>query len=179
MNIIILGHINSGKSETAKYIQEKYGYTIYSLGDGVKNFIVDMFAILHEINPEKYETIELNDLYNRDTKEDYRKHMQLIATDLCRRYFGSDVWINYLKQKLIYSSKYIIDDIRFKSEYEAFKHSAVSIRLIRDCELSSNHISEHELDDIVANYNIINNGSINDLHLMIDKIMREISANFY
>ena len=104
--------------------------------------------------------------------------MQLIATELCRNTFGSDIWVNVLKKQIDKEwskNKVIIDDVRFKSEYEAFKKESISIRIIRpDFEIIDQHSSEHELDEVVANHTIYNNGSLDDLYEMVDKIMSEI-----
>ena len=203
-NIIISGHINSGKTTTALYLVEKYGYIKYSLGDGVKSFIVDLYSILNILDPN-ISKINLEDLYSRDKKEQYRKHMQILSTDLVRKYFGEDVWINYLKHKIELETKqntnlkcslegcdcdkhcdlnkgcnlneiskskqpFIIDDIRFKNEYLSFS-DAIRIKIIRNNEVSSLHISEHDVDDLNFDYIIENNGNLDDLYKKIDEIM--------
>ena len=170
-NIILLGHINSGKTTCADYLAKKYNYNKYSLGDSVKTFIVDLYKILNlldsNINP-----ININDLYNRDTKELYRKHMQLISTDLIRNYFGDDVWINYLI-KNIDKKPFVIDDVRFKNEYEIFNtFNVISIRIIRNNEIKNEHISETNLNDIKTDYTIINDNDLNKLYNKIDIIMK-------
>jgi len=228
-NIILSGHINSGKSTVANYLVEKYNYTKFSLGDEVKLFICDLFTVLHSLN-NNIPIINLADLYSRDKKEQYREYMQLIATDIIRNYFGSDIWVECLKRKIDKNMKiyykqqnletqnkqqnltqnlkttdkqqnlaqnlettdeqnimnqqniknnfpFVIDDIRFKNEYSFFKNSdsnVISIRIKGKNETQSNHISEHEIDDLKFDYEIENNGNLDDLYLKVDKIMNEI-----
>jgi len=175
-NIIIGGHINAGKSTIAKYLVDKYNYNKFSLGDKVKNFIVELYKILHILHPEINE-IDINELYDRNTKEQHRQKMQLIATDLMRNYFNDNIWIDSLFSTIKYP--FVIDDLRFINEYEYFKKisNVIYIRVIRDNELKSNHSSEQELNDIKPDYLINNNEDIQKLFENIDKIMNDIIKN--
>lgn len=176
MNILILGHMNCGKTTVAKYIQEKYKYNIYSFGNGIKIFTSHLFEILNELDPS-IKKIDINDLHDRTKKENYRRYMQMISTDLCRNEFGNDIWVKYLKKRIDYSKPFVIDDLRFKSEFEAFKNNnTVTIRIINPNEIKSDHISEHELDNLIANYTIFNDGSVEDLYEIVDKIMISINS---
>lgn len=193
MKILIIGHINSGKSTVSNYLKSK-GFKIYSLGDGVKQFIVDMYAILHQLD-SNIQPINLNDLYDRDKKEIYRKHMQLISTELLRSFFGDDIWVNYLKRKLIKPRKtsvdlletlknnspsptrspglndeyIVIDDIRFKNEYELLKDDeTISIKITRPTEIKTNH---EEIDLIETDYVVNNNQNLDELFKQINKII--------
>lgn len=167
-NILLIGHINSGKTTIAKYLEEHYGYKKFSLGDGVKKFVVHLYEILNEL--EGIEKINLNDLYDREKKEHYRKHLQLLSTELMRKEFGKNIWIDYLKNNI--SSPYVIDDIRFKEEYETFKENSIVIKVERDLEIKSDHISEHDLDDLKPDYVIYNNYDLGILYKAIDLIIK-------
>ena len=178
-NIIIGGHINAGKTTIANYLINTYKYNKYSLGDGVKHFVSDLYSILHKIDPNIQE-IELDEMYNRDTKEQHREKMQLIATELIRKYFGDDIWLKYIEDKIKFP--FVIDDLRFENEYSHFKKmlNTIYIRVIRDEEILSDHISENQLDDtnkIKPDYVIKNiNGDLNKLY---DDINMIIDSNTY
>ena len=133
----------------------------------MKKFVVHLYDILNEL--EGIEKININDLYNRDKKEKYRKHLQLMSTELMRHDFGDDIWIKYLQKNI--SSPFVIDDIRFKSEFYAFKENSITIRILSDNEIYSDHVSEHEIDNEKTNYILYNNGSKEDLFKSIDLIM--------
>ena len=178
-NIIIGGHINAGKTTIANYLVENYNYHKFSLGDGVKHFVSDLYQILHIIDPNISE-IKLEEMYDRNTKEKHRRKMQLISTELVRKYFGDDAWVKYLNKKIKFP--FVIDDVRFINEYLHFKHMlhTVYIRVIRDEEMTSTHISEHELDNVKPDYIIRNiDGDIDRLYdtidLIIDKCTYEIN----
>ena len=170
-NIIIGGHINAGKTTIANYLVKKYNYHKFSLGDGVKHFVSDLYKILHIIDPNISE-IKIEEMYDRNIKEQHRQKMQLISTELVRKYFGNDVWVKYLDDKIKFP--FVIDDVRFMNEYSHFKNinNTIYIRIIRDEEILSNHISEHQLDNIKPDYIIKNiNNNIDKLYDTIDSII--------
>ena len=169
-NIIIGGHINSGKTTIANYLVNKYNYHKFSLGDGVKHFVSDLYNILNTLD-SNIPKIDINEMYDRNTKEQHRQKMQLISTELVRKYFGDDVWVNYLDDKIKFP--FVIDDVRFINEYSHFKNmmNVIYIRVERDEELLNKHISEHQLDNIKPDYLIKNISDINNLYSLIDLII--------
>jgi len=174
-NIIIGGHINSGKTTIANYLVSKYNYSKFSLGDGVKHFVSDLYSILHTIDPS-ISTIDINELYTEDRtiKEQHRLKMQLISTDLIKRYFGENIWIDYLFNHIPpTTSPFVIDDLRFKSEfnYLSNKPNTIYIRVVRPNELNYDHVSEHELDSLPPDYLIVNDRGMDHLYSQIDDII--------
>lgn len=168
MNFILIGKSGSGKSTLTKYICDTYNFKRYALGDDVKRFINELTTILNDLNPNN-ELINLNDLYNVKTKNKYRKHMQLIATDLCQKYFGKICWCNSLNNhinKNFVEENFVLEDCRFIHEYEYFKNeNTIVIKLERDTENKFEHVSETEiLNYVEPNLVIYNNGDLNDLY---------------
>lgn len=178
MNFILIGKSGSGKSTLSKYICDTYKFKRYALGDDVKSFISELTTILNDLNPSN-ELINLDDLYNVETKNKYRKHMQLIATDLCQKYFGKTCWCNslnnhikenFVKENFIeenyVNENFVIEDCRFIHEYEYFKNeNTIVIKLERDSENKFEHVSETEiLNYVEPNLVIHNNGDLNDLY---------------
>lgn len=173
MNFILIGKSGSGKSTLSKHICSKYGYSIYSIGDGVKEFINDLTTILHDLNPNN-ELIKLEDMYDVNVKNNYRKHMQLIGTNLCQKYFGKTCWCNLVD---ITTEKYIIEDCRFIHEYVWFKNeNTIVIKIVSDKENKFNHNSETEiLNHIKPNLTLYNNGSIDELYNKFDEWFMKFS----
>lgn len=171
MNIILIGKSGSGKSTLSKYVSEKYNFTKYSLGDNVKKFISDLTEILYNLNNNN-ELIKLEDLYDVNIKNNYRKHMQLIATDLCQTYFGKTCWCKSINP----IGKYIIDDCRFIHEYKYFKNEHTKIiKLERENENNFEHISESEiLNYIKPDLIIKNDGTLNELYDKFDNWFNQI-----
>lgn len=168
-NIILLGHINSGKTTIANYLRNRYHYNTYALGTGVKQFVVDLYQTLHDID-SNIQPIRYADLNDRRVKEQYRPHMQKISTEVVRKYFGGDVWVRYLDTQIDHTHPYIIDDIRFKNEFNYYSPKCMSIRVRRDDETANQHISEHDVDDVRVDCEISNNGTLDDLYNKIDAL---------
>lgn len=173
--VLIIGHINTGKTTVANYLCEKYNFKRISLGDGVKEFTVKMFEILNSTG-FTHENIKLEDLNNRDKKERYRTLMQQISTDCVKKVISENVWIDIVKQKIINSKheNIVIDDIRFKNELFELSNlnkNVLIIKLTRDCEIKSEHISEHDLDDTIIPNTINNNGTKEELFELVDSLI--------
>ena len=181
MKILLIGKAGSGKSTVAQYLHEKYNLNKYSLGDGVKQITIDVLNLCG-IN------VNINDLYDITKKKQYRHYMQQIGTDICKKYFGKECWCNLLKNKIDQdqSKNYVIDDIRFITEYNYwYDNNTISIKLIRNNayleqshSTESMHSSETEMDKIKCDYTIDNNGSdLNVLYQKIDEILNENNIN--
>lgn len=168
MKFIIIGKAGAGKTTVAKYLQSTYGVKQYALGDMLKVFVSTLYDALSVTDNVK--PIPLDELYNIETKQLHRKRLQLIGTDVCRKVFGNDIWIYCLKQSLP-NDWYVIDDVRFINEFEAFS-DCVSIRVNRSMIKSNdNHPSEVEMDGIETDYVIENEGTLSDLYSQVDNII--------
>jgi len=114
-----------------------------------------------------------------------RSFLQEIGTNAMRNVIHPDIWVNALMNKYAYnnpifyeggvespdyediSPDWIITDVRFKNEVQAIKRvEGIIIKIIRTDvpeNFSSKHISENELNNYKFDYDIINNGSMEDL----------------
>jgi hypothetical protein len=121
----------------------------------------------------------------------YRQFLQELGTEAMRDGLHTNVWVNALFADYkyeIYRSEvstraagfidqhvypnWIITDMRFENELEAVvKHKGIAIRVVRPGRtLTGTHPSEIALDGFIMHYEIINDGTIEDL---IEKV-REI-----
>lgn len=105
-----------------------------------------------------------------------RQLMQYFGTEVMRKFFGENVWIN---STLKHASKNtIITDLRFKSEYNAVKSKGATVIFInRPGYTFGQHASEREMEDLLINnkYDVVinNNGSVKDLFDKIKNICNE------
>lgn len=109
----------------------------------------------------------------------YRQFLQELGTEVMRDGLHSNVWVNALfadykppKMSQYNPSNWIITDMRFENELEAVvKHKGIAIRVVRpERTLTGTHPSEIALDGFIMHYEIINDGTIEDL---VEKV-REI-----
>lgn len=115
-----------------------------------------------------------------------RHAMVTLGTEWGRNMIHPDLWVNALHRDIKTRveqgvRKFVIDDLRFLTEVEwllslrvrsEFPVNVTIIKLVRDGLEKSDHQSEREVDLIQANHKIVNNGTIDDLHNMLDGIIQ-------
>lgn len=120
----------------------------------------------------------------------YRQFLQELGTEAMRDGLHTNVWVNALfadyKPSQVrsadsfdletYDGKYpnwIITDMRFENELEAVvKHKGITIRVVRPGRtLTGTHPSETALDGFIMHYEIINDGTLEDLVEKVRKIL--------
>lgn len=154
--ILVTGKSGSGKSTLSKYIVDNYdSYIEVALADKLKQLT---FKLLQLFNV-KIDSID--DLYNVNTKNKYRKYLQNIGTECCRDVFGDDFWCDMLKLDL--SKNIIISDIRYVNEMNYFMnkysdHDIISIKVVKKNSSTTfnNHSSELDTDQLQTDFTIEN-----------------------
>lgn len=154
--ILVTGKSGSGKSTLSKYIVDNYdSYIEVALADKLKQLT---FKLLQLFNV-KIDSID--DLYNVNTKNKYRKYLQNIGTECCRDVFGDDFWCDMLKLDL--SKNIIISDVRYVNEMNYFMnkysdHDIISIKVVKKNSSTTfnNHSSELDIDQLQTDFTIEN-----------------------
>jgi len=117
-----------------------------------------------------------------------RQLLQEIGTDAMRDSLHPSVWVNSLmsEYKCVPADRapngwdcdnWIITDLRFPNEYGAVKSKGgIVVKIERPGIQSTNHPSETSLDEgYPADYTIVNDGTIEDLHKKVGEILAETS----
>jgi len=165
----LTGNAGSGKSTVAKYLIDK-GFYKLSFSDPLKRMLIIAGISTYE------------DLYIKKSKI-ARWLMQKIGTDIVRNQIDRDFWIKKLKENIDYLlqkniCQFVIDDVRFINEADFVKsYNGILIKIDRDVlpyQGIYDHESESELYLIKCDYEIVNNGSIDDLKNSVDNIISEI-----
>lgn len=175
MKLLLIGNSKSGKSTMSEYLNRKYGFKVYSLGNYVKYFTHDICKIFNKT--DNVDTPNLEEFFDINSKNKYRKYFQLFGTDLCQKWFGKEVWCEQLYKDLIKNNdlneykSVIIDDCRFQHEYDYFiKLGFIPIKINRNVKIE-NHISEIELKSISYDYLIDNNNNIEQYYINIENLI--------
>lgn len=172
MTIIgITGKIGSGKTMLASHLTSQ-GYIEYGMADPLKK-IGEIFGFTHR---QLYGTQEEKLQKHPHWGISAREFLQKVGTDLFRKQLGllipdmkikRTIWadlfaLNYMKDP---SVNYVISDVRFVDEASLIKElGGVMIRVKRgeNAQQVGNehkHASELEMDSIVVDYTIENNGT--------------------
>lgn len=188
MIVGLAGYARSGKDEAAKGLVNNLGFERRAFADILRKFAYRMNPMVG-ISP--YGQAEyLVDVINRFTWDGYketewgeeiRRLLQRIGTECGRQLISDTIWIDATlgPDRIIDEPKIVVPDVRFPNEFNEIQNrGGMLIRIHRPgVEAVNSHVSEHALDGY-ANYydaDIINNGSVNDLH---DKIRRAVSVYF-
>lgn len=137
--------------------------------------------LVQSIHPGEWPRLSYEECYH--TKPPHvRKTMQLLAEGA--RGIWKDCWVSYLLNRCYKEGgKFVITDLRYQNEAFAIEaHASGGLgyaqlwRVWRNLpeQPGSDHISETDLDDYPFEVFVENNGTIDELHREVDKIIRPI-----
>lgn len=183
MKIALFGKMRSGKDSVGEILIREHNFKRFAFGDGIGEIIAKYF-------PE--------DMSNGKP----RKHYQLIGQEL--RKLNKDVWVNYLLKNVWESGRscrisgkefnVVVTDGRQVNEAERLKQEGFLIvkvvcpeeqRIERMKKLGDvftpeqlQHETELQVDKIKADIEIINDGTIEELMIKVQKLVSEYRGKF-
>ena len=149
-----------GKDESCKYLMEKYQAQEVRFASSLydcQNCILQRLGLPLNKNPQL---------------------LQLLGEG-CRNIFGRDIWleqtIKYI-ETLDQNKPIVIADLRHKNEAAAMKKLGFTLvkinRRDRPIDRDPNHISEVDLDNYPFDYEIDNNGTLEELYGKLESRIR-------
>lgn len=181
MIIGISGHARNGKDTVADYLVLCFGFEKRSFAKPLKEACKIIFDWTEDHVNGKLKEVE-------DTRWGItpRLAMQLLGTEwgqkcLCEnslsfaRTTGRNLWVNRCLIDVA-GKNIVIPDVRFPHEAQAIKDlGGKIIKVIRPgYEGNSNHASETEMAKITPDYNIVNNGTVDQLREVVYGILEQI-----
>ncbi|ANH49377.1 P-loop containing nucleoside triphosphate hydrolase [Freshwater phage uvFW-CGR-AMD-COM-C440] len=179
MLIGLSGYARSGKDTVAELLCLNYGYKRVSFADPMRQ-------ALYVLSPKIDNIVRLSeyvDDYGWDVakqNQEVRRLLQVFGTEVGRKMFGLDFWIDIALKDLSGDTQVVISDVRFPNEADAIAKLGGSVwRINRKNHSAVNgHASEHAMDNYMFNHVIYNDGTLDDLsdevfmlakHLGLDK----------
>lgn len=168
MIIAITGKKHSGKSTVADMLSNELGWEVTSFAKKLKEVTCALSGCTME-QLEDYDFKEnvlvptyLWPFCDGDKKPTYRNFLQYFGTNVMRKYYDN-LWIDATLQNA--PDDVIISDCRFVNEANFVTSlNGVIIRVVRgDTSSEDSHSSEVEMDGIVPDVVIVNNGNLDDL----------------
>lgn len=150
--IAFTGHAGVGKTTSANYLVEHFGFTKLSFAGKLKE-------IARELFPDQFVGTEKP-----------RKLFQDLGMKM--RELDEDVWAKYVMRIVEKepNKKYVIDDLRFLNEsYYCKMYDFVIVKIVGPqrtvlSEIERRHQSELEIDEIEPDYIIENYGTLDELY---------------
>ena len=187
----VMGQIGSGKDTSTDYIVEKYKYKKYAFATPGKNMLIALGVPKKSVfgtQEEKMEIMEGFGVSGRHMMQTVlthlRENMGDIVPDIDLGPSGN-IWLKAFQvyvdnlEKKYKSPKVITSDVRFLDEANAVKDlGGVIIKVIRDTDTEekvAQHVSETSGNEIVPDYTIDNNGTLDELYEKLDAIVEEIN----
>jgi hypothetical protein len=182
MLVIFVGKIGSGKSAAAN-ILKKYSFEEETFAEPIKQFLLTIGFNYEDVYGSQEEKLKINKFWNVSGRE----FMQKFATDIMRNQLqsvlpqlelrGCTVWVRAMEKKILdnLSKNIVIGDGRFPDEIMLIKkYGGIVIKISRPSNNGNNnsvHESESYFNSIVPDYEIINDGTFEDLENKIKNIL--------
>lgn len=184
MLIMITGYIKSGKSTTSNILQ-KYGFVEKSFAKPLKEIGKILGFSEEQVNGTQEQKLEADEFWGISG----RNFLQVFGSEVCRDHVpkvlpkmnmnGLTLWARLMERNILKNKRLVISDGRFPDEAELVKrYNGIIIRLHRNVEDSSSevksHKSETQIDEIIPDYIIDNNGTLEDLeNKLLDILIKE------
>lgn len=178
MLIALTGKKGHGKT-TAARILEHQGFAHLNFADPVKEVAKLVYGLTDE---------EIDDPVLKETPLERwpfktpRDILQKIGTNMFRNYVP-DTWTQNHRLRSESHDRVVASDLRFLNEAAAIrKRGGIVVRVfdprkpVDGGDESTKHASEMEMDQIKADFEIINDGSINELHSKMYDIYQRMLA---
>jgi hypothetical protein len=172
MIIGISGYAQSGKDEIAK-IAATYGFERAAFADTLREALL-------ALNPLIGVGVRVKDFVGlvgwekaKRTSPELRMLLQRIGTEAGREIFGENIWVDRTLDKLDPTKNYIITDVRYKNEADAIRDLGGQLWRVKRPGTGpvNNHKSEVDLDGYNFDFLIKNDGDLENLKHLVDKMM--------
>ena len=115
-------------------------------------------------------------LFGWDGQKDERGRTLLQELGMAGRKYDQDIWVNCIKRHLgseMLKYKLVFTDVRFQNEADYVRSiGGIIVRIVRPGIISGEHESELKQCEVAADIEIVNDGTIEDLHEKIRNIIK-------
>lgn len=192
MIIGLNGKKRAGKDTVADYLGEKYGFTKIGFADTMYEAVCSLWGITYEQALKYKETgsVAIHVNWDGTIPSDvlshnwtWRAHLQRFGTDMGRRVFGNDFWVERMIERYFdpltdaefRKLRFVVSDVRFDNEAKALVKLGGDIWHIErpGIDDGDSHESEAGIDDAWIEGDICNDGTMEELHVVLDEWMRK------
>lgn len=192
MIIGLNGKIGSGKDTIADFLVKEYGFAKIGYSDVLYDAVCALWGIsLEEAldwknnHGNSIDLVEINIDVTGDVRYSYtwREFLQLFGTEMGRRVFGEDFWIDQFNIKYLDGPtdeefdalRYVVRDVRFNNEAQNVLDFGGHIwQVHRPGFEGDGHESESGIDPNFIRGDIGNDGTIDELYATLDEWMASV-----
>lgn len=169
----LIGYSQSGKDTIASILVEKYGYTRIAFADKIREFLYDLNPMV-ACSPTGY----LQDLVNLVGWDKAKQEPQVrrLLQDLgvsARKNVDENVWVTLALGNIDVNQRVVVTDVRFENEAMMIKLMGGQLWRVKRVGVGpiNDHVSESEMDGYKVNQIFVNNGSVEDLTMLVQTRM--------
>jgi hypothetical protein len=171
----LTGYAQSGKDTVASILVEKYGYTRIAFADKIREFLYGINPMV-ACSPTGY----LQDLVNLVGWDAAKQEPQVrrLLQDLgvsARELLNEDIWITSALDGVSKDERVVVTDVRFENEATMIR--AMGGQLWRVKRVGFGPVNEHVSESELAGYKVdqifVNNGTLDDLEVLVTTRMRD------
>lgn len=186
-HIAFIGKARSGKDTAGDRLTQRWMYTRLAFADPLKEAALRINAYVHD-DYGPYGRLSTVVKYNgweraKDRFPEVRRLLQ--ETGEAMRALDPDFWIRQLVRKVEAANEWnlpvVVTDCRYRNEADTLRDLGFHlVRIVRPnsehamSPETARHPSETELDDYPVSDTLINDGTVADLHVKLDDLVRRI-----
>jgi len=170
----LTGYAQSGKDTVASILVEKYGYTRIAFAEKIRDFLYGINPMV-ACSPTGY----LQDLVNLVGWDNAKQEPQVrrLLQDLgisARELLDENIWITSALSKVSKGDRVVVTDVRFENEAMMIKLMGGQLWRVKRVGFGpvNEHVSESELDGYKVDQIFVNNGTLEDLEVLVTTRMR-------
>ena len=175
MIIGLSGYARSGKDTVAELLVLNYGFKRLAFADGIREALL-------ALNPILFDGTRLNELVGMygweiaKGKDEVRRLLQVMGTEVGRKLINEDVWVWLLFNKINTDERIVIPDVRFPNEARMIEQQGGEVwRINRHNHTAVNdHVSEHAMDNHMFKRVVYNDGTLDDLSDEVFMLMHNV-----
>ena len=150
-HIGLIGLAGSGKDTAADALRNMYFQRV-AFADQVKNLAFD---------------------FGWNGLKDERGRKLLQDLGMAGRAYKESIWVDYVHEETLGFGNHVFTDVRFQNEADYIRDlGGIIVRIVRPGIIAQNHESELKQSEIAADIEIVNEGTIEDLHNKIRNIIK-------
>lgn len=184
--LIGLGHYaRTGKDSVASVLVKEHGFTRVAFADALKELALKADPLIYNNAMVNVATgrghlkqvVHANGWENAKSQfPEVRKFLQNLGV-ACREVMGEDVWVDAVfPDRFIGDWNVVVTDVRFPNEFQAIRD--VPGKLVKVSRPgfgpANQHVSETALEDFEWDYELQNNGTLDDLPAKVASMLEAL-----